>query len=653
MLTSLGALALAGSPVDWRRYDEPYGRAKTALPTYPFQRQRFWPDMLSVTAMPETPSAAHPPLSITAALGRVDWQATSWPPVAERRSGRWLLLADSGGVADVLAQRLRSAGADVTLIRPGGSSGPNGACWHIASGDDAGWRRLLAASAPLAGIVHLWTLDWPADPAADELDRVLASGIEPILAIARQRTGRMTASTAPGAPIWIVTAGAVGPGRRRPSAASLWGLARVQLEECPGLVAGLIDLQARPDAQDTEALMRLLSARPAGHRLAVRDGGCLAERLTRLSAPSAPPILDPNAAYVITGGLGAIGLNVARTLARWGARRLLLLGRRPGETRSLAIVDELRRAGVTIETRTLDIADGRAVADLFAALDAKGWRLAGIIHAAGVLDDGLLVGQTVERVRGVLAPKIAGAINLDHLTRDRSLDFLIMFSSIAAIGGQAGQASYAAANAFLDALAQSRRQQGLPGLSVQWGPWTSGMGARLAPERLTAVGLRALSEEEGTGLLAAALSRSEPTLVAAAADWTRITDMPAGARPVRTDGSAAWLAGLERANAAERHAILSSYVDHVIRGVLLLPEAEPISAQQPLLDFGLDSMGATNLRNRVAAETGVELSLDILLSGASPVEVAEALGERLEFARTNGGPPPTPDDRGAIEEFVL
>jgi acyl transferase domain-containing protein len=655
MLNSLGALALAGSPVDWRGFDQPYGRAKTTLPTYPFQRQRFWPDMLRATsAMPDTPSAARAPSVMTPSLGRMEWHPAPWPDAAAAVSGRWLLLADAGGVAESVAERLRSAGADVIMVRPGSPSGANGGCWHIAPGDDAGWRRLLAAAAPLANIGHFWMLDLPVEPAETEVDRILTHGIEPILAIARERAAGSSANTILGAPMWIVTAGAVGPGARRPAAASLWGFARVAHAENPDLIGGMIDLPATPDADDVGPLLCLLSAPAAGGRFALRNGVCLAERLVRVSAASAPPAFGPNAAYLITGGLGALGLSVARSLARWGARRLMLVGRRPGGKTALAMVDEIRATGAAVETRVLDIADAAALADLLAELDATGWPLTGVVHAAGVLDDGLIAGQTAERVRAVLAPKIAGAINLHRLTRGRGLDALISFSSVAAIGGQAGQASYAAANAFLDGLAEYRRQQGLPGWSIQWGPWASGMGAHLERDKLAAVGLRALSEDEATLLLAAALSSREPTLVAAAADWTRITAAPAGAQSVPVGGSAAhWLSQLDRADAAGRRALLSAYVDRVVRHVLLLPASEPISAQQSLLDFGLDSMGATDLRNRLAAETGIELPLETLLSGASQEQLAEALGHRFALSRMTDRARSGSDDRNAIEEFVL
>jgi short-subunit dehydrogenase/aryl carrier-like protein len=652
MLNSLGALALAGAPVDWRRYDQPYGRAKTAIPTYPFQRQRFWPDMLRAsTSTLDAPSAA---LSVmTPSLGRMEWRPTSSPHGAAGISGRWLLLADAGGVAESVAERLRSAGADVVMVRSGNPSIANNGCRHIAPGDEAGWRRLLATVAPLAGIGHFWTLDQPFAPAETEVDRIVALGIEPVLTIVRERAMASDGATVPGAPLWIVTAGAAGPGARRPSAASLWGFARVLHAENPDLLGGLIDLPAVPDADDVEPLLGLLSAPAAGRAFAVRDGVCLTEQLVRVSPASTPPVFDPDAAYLITGGLGALGLSVARSLALWGVRRLMLVGRRPGRKTQLAMLDDIRAHGAAVETRTLDIAVGEAVADLLADMDAMGWPLRGIVHAAGVLDDGLIAGQTAERVRDVLAPKIAGAINLHRLTRARGLDALISFSSVASLGGQAGQASYAAANAFLDAFAEYRRQQGLTGLSIQWGPWAGGMSAHLERDKLAEVGLRPLSEEEAVGLLAAALSSRESTLVAAAADWTRITAAPAVAQPVPVGNSARWIEQLDREDAAGRRAILSACVDRLVRRVLMLPETETISPQQPLLDFGLDSIGATDLRNRLAAETGIQLPLDILLSGASQELLAEALGSRFALSRMTDRAGPASDDRSDIEEFVL
>jgi acyl transferase domain-containing protein len=653
MLTSLAALALADSPVDWRGYDRPYGRRKTALPTYPFQRQRFWPDIPRRLAAPTDRFVAATRPAMTASLGRVEWHPAPWPQPIALDTGRWLLLADAGGIADSLAERLRGARAEVIVARPGTASGPDGVGWRIAPSDDAGWRRLLTAAAPLAGIVHLWGLNLPVDPTCDALDRIFAQGIEPVLAIARHRAEHSGDEAGAAAPVWIVTAGAVGPGARRPAAAPLWGLARVQQAEHPGLLGGVVDLQATPDAEDVGALLRLLLSGPSGDRFAVRGGICLVERLVRIAAASMPPLLDANAVYLITGGLGALGLLAARALARWGARRLVLLGRRPAAKTARVIIDEFRAIGVAVTVRALDIADAAALAGLLAELDAKGWRLAGIVHAAGVLDDGLIAGQTAKRIRSVMAPKVAGSVNLHHLTRDRGLDFLVAFSSIAGIGGRIGQGAYAAANAFLDALSEYQRQHGVPGCSIQWGPWATGMGVRIEPDMLAATGLRALTAEEGTDLLAAVLLCSEPALVAAAADWKRITAPQSGGEGASSAGPAvAWLAGLDRAEATQRHAILAAYVDRVVRGVFLLPAAEPLPAQRPLLDFGLDSMGATHLRNQIAAETGIELPLPMLLSGASSEQLTAVLGDRLGLLKTASAPRQS-DDRDAMEEFVL
>ena len=186
MLESLGALSLAGSPVDWRRYDAPYHRRKTALPTYPFQRQRYWPDMLREAVAPvKAPSP--PQQDMTASLGRVEWHAVPWPEPGALDAGRWLLLADDSGLATALGARLRAVGAEVIEVRPGVATGLNGACRHIAADDPEEWRRLFAAAGPLAGVVHLWGLDFLADPAIADLDQMLAQGIGPMLAAARHR----------------------------------------------------------------------------------------------------------------------------------------------------------------------------------------------------------------------------------------------------------------------------------------------------------------------------------------------------------------------------------------------------------------------------------------------------------------------------------
>lgn len=215
--------------------------------------------------------------------------------------------------------------------------------------------------------------------------------------------------------------------------------------------------------------------------------------------PVAPQqsLIQAEATYVVTGGLGALGQCVSRWLAEQGAQHLLLIGRRSPGPEAQQWLQQLERAEVNVRVETADIADLPA---LKAALSDLRYPLKGVFHLAGCLDDGLLTHQTWERFAPVIAPKLTGAWNLHQLTRSRDLDYFVCFSSIASLLGSPGQGNYAAANAFLDALAHHRRSLGLPGLSLNWGPWAAGMAAQLT-EQFIAQGLNPIEPERGLEML--------------------------------------------------------------------------------------------------------------------------------------------------------
>ncbi len=232
-----------------------------------------------------------------------------------------------------------------------------------------------------------------------------------------------------------------------------------------------------------------------------------------------------SATYLITGGLGALGLTAARWLVEQGARHLLLIGRKGPQPGAAAELDELAQMGVSVRVVQADVAE---LGELAAALEQidEGTPLKGVIHCAGVLDDGALLQQSSERFAKVLAPKAQGAWNLHQLTQDMALDFFVLFSSASSVLGNRGQANYAAANACLDALAQHRHARGLPALSINWGAWAeAGMAAGLARSRraqMAVQGVRMITPAEGTAALARLLGQSAPQVGVFALDWAKL-----------------------------------------------------------------------------------------------------------------------------------
>ncbi len=252
-----------------------------------------------------------------------------------------------------------------------------------------------------------------------------------------------------------------------------------------------------------------------------------ARHVGKLALKPARGLLRSHSTVLVTGGLGALGLEVARSLARSGVQHLLLTGRRglstPG---AAAAVGELEALGASVTVAAVDVADRDALADVLAALPVE-WPLRGVVHAAGVVDDGLLSQQTPDRLARVLAPKVLGAWNLHALTEHTELDVFVLFSSIAGTFGSAGQGGYAAGNAFLDAVAAHRRAQGLVGISLAWGPWAEhGLAAALDSQqqaRFARQGLSMISARQGIALFEASLSRSEAHLVLAPIDVRSLT----------------------------------------------------------------------------------------------------------------------------------
>ncbi|MER7396115.1 SDR family NAD(P)-dependent oxidoreductase [Streptomyces sp. NPDC000151] len=404
----------------------------------------------------------------TAVVRRPVWEATAPQPVsdgAESASGDWLVLADRGGLGTALAAQLRAAGREVTVVPAD------------ATADLAALVRERAAGERPLNAAFLWGLDEPDELTADSLDQAQEAGSAALLTALQELAlgGRA-------ARVLVATRGAQSPAAHpvRVAHAPLWGLAAIANAENPDVRCVLVDLD--PDERAAEREAEALCAEALGTapdtRIAFRGG-----RRHVAGAPATAPAHDAAAAeqlvradgtYLVTGGLGALGLHTADWLVSGGARHLVLVGRGAPSEAAGRRIREWERAGVQVLVRQADVAEFDAVQRLLAGLDDALPPLRGVIHAAGVLDDGSIQRQSAERMRAVMAPKMRGAWNLHLLTRDAKLDFFVLYSSVAALMGSLGQSGYAAGNSFLDALAHHRESLGLPATSVAWGPWSGG-----------------------------------------------------------------------------------------------------------------------------------------------------------------------------------
>ena len=360
---------------------------------------------------------------------------------------------------------------------------------------------------------------------------------------------------------------------------------------------------------------------------------------------AAKPLIQPAATYLITGGLGGLGLQTAHWLVEQGARQLVLMSRHAPSSATQTALQDLRQLGADVRVWPADVADYDQLARVLEAINATLPPLRGIIHAAGALADGALAQQDRARFEKVFAPKALGAWNLQRLTRSLPLDFFVLFSSAAAELGSAGQSNYAAANAFMDALAHDRRAHGQPALSINWGAWAEvGMAAALderAQRRLQNSGLGRIAPPAGRQMLARLLRSNGAQLIAAPIDWSQLVlasgperlppllsdqarqvQVTAAARrvPRRDDHGARsaptdWPQQLAAAAPERRAELIANYLRGEAARVMGVRAAELLSLDQPLNDLGLDSLMAMELKNRLESDLGVRLPVRQFLEG--------------------------------------
>ncbi|MGH3240071.1 MAG: SDR family NAD(P)-dependent oxidoreductase, partial [Spirillospora sp.] len=446
--------------------------------------------------------------------------------------------------------------------------------------------------------------------------------------------------------------------------AAVWGLVRSAQSEDPGRIV-LADLDDAADPADTVVALAA-SGEP---QLAIRAGVLRAARLARM--PMGSPDADPASAFaaadgtvLVTGALGALGGLVARHLvAERGIRRLLLTSRRGADAPGAAeLCAELEGLGAEVEVAACDVADRDALAGL---LDGR--RLSGVVHVAGVLDDGMISSLTPERVDAVLRPKVDAAWNLHDLTRDMDLSAFVLFSSAAGVLGTPGQGNYAAANAFLDALAHHRRAEGLPALSLAWGPWAAdngGMAGELDDadvQRMARAGVRGLTAELGLSLLDLAGTLDEAAPVPIHLDLAVLAGAGAsggvggGTDPgelprlfhglvprVRRSAAGA------RAEADSLRRLLASRPESEWPDALLdlvrtqaanvLGHAGPsaIEPDRAFRDLGFDSLSAVELRNGVGEATGLRLPATLVFDYPTPAVLAGFLLDEVSGAADGG-----------------
>ncbi|MEV6029465.1 SDR family NAD(P)-dependent oxidoreductase, partial [Streptomyces sp. NPDC052036] len=636
------------------------------LPTYAFQRQRYWLDGSTAAASGD---AADPEESrFWAAVDGADrgeladllgvddtsqlegvigllgpWRRDSrerseadawhyrvdWKPVTEAQSvslsGTWMLAVPDGDTAHPWAEAVESAlsaaGAQVVRLTVEADCDRDLLARRIA--EEVG----TLDDAEPAGVLSLLALDETRRPD----HRTLTAGPAGTLLLI-QALG----DAAVGAPLWCATRGAVQvPGAEtpiHPEQAQVWGLGLVAGLEHSDRWGGLIDLPESVDPQTLRRLCGALVGKQDEDQLALRQSGVFARRLARVSRRRLHdrPEWQPRGTVLITGGTGAVGGRFARWLAANGAEHLVLTSRQgrsaPG---ARELESELTALGVRVTVEACDVADRDALAELVDRTAADGEPIRAVIHAAGTTDSAPLADTGLDLLAGLTSAKVRGASHLDDVFRDTDLDAFILFSSGAGIWGGGAQGAYAAANAYLDALAQHRRARGRTALSVAWGLWGGGgMADGEVGERILSRGVRVMNPDQAVAALAHATAADETTRIVADIDWEVFAPQFTAVRPspllsdipeVRAvleeafgaaQGAAAGAAPsalLDGLTEADQYLVVLDLVRAQAAAALGHSTPDPVDPDRAFRELGFDSMMAVELRNRLNAVTGLRL----------------------------------------------
>ncbi|WP_367127734.1 SDR family NAD(P)-dependent oxidoreductase [Saccharothrix sp. HUAS TT1] len=532
----------------------------------------------------------------------------------------------------------------------------------------------LAAAAPSTATASLLRLDWTPLPAGAGPDTALptldeataADGDAPDVVVHTCPPGpaadsptsaadvrALVASTLAVVQSWletdrwafsrlvVVTSGAVAVGDEAPAdpgQAAVWGLVRSAQSENPG----------RFTLVDTDDPAGVPAAAASGEaQVAVRGGALLTPRLARAELDRAETGVDLGAGPVlVTGATGALGAVLARHLVARGVRELLLTSRRGGDAPGAReLTAELEALGAAVTWAACDAADRDALADALAGVP-----LTAVVHAAGVLDDGVVPALTPERLDAVLKPKVDAAVNLHELTAGADLRAFVLYSSLAGTLGNPGQANYAAANAFLDAFAQRLRANGVPATSLAWGLWASDSALTADLDaadrnRMARGGVLPIEPAEGMALFDAGLASGRPVLLPVRLDVTALRSradlpppllglVPGAARRLAgsvraASGEAALLRQLAAVPPAKRHDAVTAAVRAEVAAVLGHKSATSVDATLAFRDMGFDSLTAVELRNRLTALTGLRLSATLVFDHPTPQELAAAVLAKL------------------------
>lgn len=590
------------------------------------------------------------PKAPAAPLYRVEWRLRAAPAKPAAVSGHFLILADRGGVGARLAGWLEQQGANCGMVFPGAS----------AAELEQTVKQFLDESGEAPGnVVYLWGLE--ATPGSHETSFEFTVGSLLGVTQALEPAERTVLPR-----LWIVTrhAQSVTPGPVAIEQSPLWGFPRGIAMEHADLRCRLVDLDGASPESDAGDLLRELAATDGEDRVAIRKGERYAARLAPFAAQDdggARRLFAGNGTYLITGGLGALGLLTARWLVGQGARDVALLGRRPPSAEAAQVIAGMEAQGARIRVLAADVSERESLAAALETLPL----LRGVIHSAGALSDALLEQQSWERFRTVFASKVTGAWNLHSLTAGRNLDCFVLFSSGASLLGSPAQTNYCSANAFLDGLAHHRRALGLPALSINWGPWKDiGMAAGPGNERRWRKGgVSLITPQQGVEALEVLMRQNAPQVAVLPIDWGLLLDRipglespffselvksmePGPAPQPQTGGEKSLLAALAAAPAANSREMVFDFVRGEVLRMLGRDRSSYVDERQPLSELGFDSLMAVEIKNVLSQAVGRTLSAGMVYLYPNIRALAEYMAsDVLKLAEAPAAEPLRPPGR--------
>jgi len=549
--------------------------------------------------------------------------------------GRWLIFADAQGIAQQLATLIRASGEACILVFQGQA---------YEKIDEQSFRidptrpeHILEAvntnQRGLRGVVHCWSLDAVGADTLTVADLDMAnqqgcgSTLHLVQALVRAKISQQ---------LWLVTQGAVSvtigeqnskiQNLQGVAQSPLWGLGKVIDLEHPEINCVLVDLD--PETTNdlkAQALFEEIGSKTPENQIAFRDNARYVARLVRRPLPEQPQsvTLRRDGTYLITGGLGVLGLRVAQWMIEQGARHLVLMGRRGASNQVQDILTQMEQAGAQVRVARADVSMPADTAKVLTEIKASMPPLRGIVHAAAVFGF-----QTIEELEwstfeSVLRPKVLGTWVLHQLTQEMSLEFFVNFSSMTSVWGSKRQSHYVAANHFLDSWSHYRRGLGLPALSINWGPWAGGMMTTEFQSELARMGIKLLPPERAIGALEYLLGSDRVQTTVAQVDWNifkslyevtgtrllleQLTEVPTEKEASSVPKSTTILQHLENASAKERWEWLISYIQGEVAKILGFPLSQLPDTQQGFAQMGIDSLMTVDLRNRLQTNLGRSL----------------------------------------------